>query len=752
MNLARPARRSLPGLLSWPLFWLLVQAACVFLLLEISGSLEATVVPDTPSYRQAALAPSLSQALTSHRTLGYPLFMKSLGLRADRGHAGNQARHGHRVFRRIPPTQALVFLAAVLLLWLSIRVYTGSAWLALAFVSPLYYASIWRIVDRIQPDFLAAALALVSVSLLLLVASRPRTRLLWIALTLSVFATYLVRPGYVFLVALIPLMGVLLRLAYANRRLASSLILGLGLLAATALPFLSFNLLRWTLVGDFALVSFGGYNLIGVTASLLDRSLVDGLSRNRDLADDILRDRELKGWQPMPLGGDILVWHSQHNFNIYRIAVGHAAAGIQTQRASDDLADRRTPHIQIETNRVLKRLSWDIIRKKPLHYAQWVRDTVVVSMLRTVAEPGIRWPAILTALSLPFGLRLRRAGAYSTDSETTRKTDRLLVLSVLGLTFFLLHAILVALVDLPYPRFFYAMVLLLPSVLCGVLFEIWRSIDNGLRRRGVSGSVLRISVVPALALVLVPNAMHLYRGAVSQTTAEAASLWIRKTAGFLSQRTVATETSPLNLKARESEGPALVPLELHWHELSEPPPLSLDLADFEVFPESRLDGPDRHFYLSRIERIDARNVATLEAQLFRRRGPTLVVLAHPWRVYGGRAGGKVPTLHPVAWSRRTKQGLQAGLPSRFRAGQVISLDVSLSWEQIPDCELTLGGEKVELHAYRRSQHRPSLMTPRTLLATDTTSLLFECPDSALMSPEPAVSVIRWLPTATTTAG
>jgi hypothetical protein len=67
--------------------------------------------------------------------------------------------------RSIPTTQALAFLGAILLFWYSIRSYTGSGWLAFAFAAPLYYASIWRLVARIQPDFLAAALALVSVSI-----------------------------------------------------------------------------------------------------------------------------------------------------------------------------------------------------------------------------------------------------------------------------------------------------------------------------------------------------------------------------------------------------------------------------------------------------------------------------------------------------------------------------------------------------------------------------------------------------------
>jgi hypothetical protein len=647
--------------------------------------------------------------------------------------------------RSIPTTQALAFLGAILLFWYSIRSYTGSGWLAFAFAAPLYYASIWRLVARIQPDFLAAALALVSVSLLILIASRPGVRLLWIALTLAVFTAYLVRPTYVFLVALIPVMGVVLRLALENRRLARSLFMGLGLLAATALPFLSFSTLRWVLVGDFGLVSFGGYNLIGVTASLLDQDLVDELSRNQALAEDILRDREGRNWSPMPLGGDTGIWYSQHNPNVWRISAVHAARRLQVDGPSDDPGDLVTPHPSMAVNRVFKQLSWDIIRKKPLHYAHWVRYTLAQTLTRTTEEPGVRWPAILIAVSLPVALFLRRAGLAPERSDAAQRRDRLLALLALGLAFFAVHATTVALVNLTYSRFLYAAALLLPPVLCGVLFEIWRSISTTLAQRGVHKLVVGSVVAFVLVMVAAPSARHLYRGAVTRTTIESVSNWLSRNARALDHRTIATETPALKVRARGDQRHILVPLQFHSRELSELSPSSLDLADYEVFPQSRLDGPRGDFYTDRIERVGTTSILVFEPQVFRRTGPAVVILSHPWRAYGARAQGKTTTPHPISWRRRAKRRLRTTLPSRFWAGQVISLDATLSPEQVRDCELRLDAERVELYANRRGIQRPLYMTPRKILKNRRAELLFECPDAAQVLPEPTVSVIRWLP-------
>lgn len=457
-----------------PLPWLLLQVVSVFLALQAGRLLELEIVPDTASYAKLTEARAMEQALGSHRTYGYPLFLKSMGHRIDGEVDGDHARHHYRVFRKVPAIHALVFLASILLFWWSVRMYTGSPWLAFAMATPLPYLGIWELVRRVQPDFLAAALALVTVSFLILLATRPRRALIWAGLTIALFLTYQVRPGYLFLVALLPLMGPVLRIAQGEspRRL---LRFGLGLLGATILPLLLFCGVRWFAVRDFGLVSFGGHASIGIAASFLDRNVVNSLDRNKGLANDILKRRRSREMKLIPLGGDTLAWHGQHNENVWRIAVPEAHARVAAARERQRPGKPPLRDTTIEVNQRLTQLSVDIFRRKPLHYLKWVRDSFLFCLNRALADEWIRWPAILIALSVPFALLAgagpRLLGMQSRDLERRR---RFLALAALGLGFFLAHALLVILVDVPYQRFVYGMTLLLPPVLCGALFELWR--------------------------------------------------------------------------------------------------------------------------------------------------------------------------------------------------------------------------------------------------------------------------------------
>ena len=457
-----------------PLPWLLLQVISVFLALQTGGLLEPKMVPDTASYRQLAEARTLERALSSHRTNGYPFFLKAIGHRRDGEFGGSHARYTYRVFRKIPTVHAVVFLASILLFWWSVRVYTGSPWLAFAMATPLPYAEIWGLVRRVQPDFLAAALALVTVSLFILLTTRPRA-LTWAGLTVVLFLTYQVRPAYLFLVVLLPLMGPVLRWVAHGEPRTRLIHFGIGLLAATLLPLFLFCGVRWLVVRDFRLVPFGGHNSIGIAASLLDREVVKSLDRHQPLATGILERRESRGMEPIALGSDTRLWHGEHNANVWGIAVPVAFQRVKTAKKRQRRAEPPARAPRIEANRLLSELSVDIFRRKPWHYLQWVWDSFLFCLNLTLADNWIRWPAILIALSVLFRL-LARAGPalLSMEPRDLERRRRLLALAALGFGFFLAHGLIVVLVDVPYQRFVYAMYLLLPSVLCGVLFELWR--------------------------------------------------------------------------------------------------------------------------------------------------------------------------------------------------------------------------------------------------------------------------------------
>ena len=93
---------------------------------------------------------------------------------------------------------------------------------------------------------------------------------------------------------------------------------------ASLLPFLAWSTLRWFVVGYFGLVSFGGYNIIGIAGQLLQKDWTTQLSTEvRPLAEEILRRRESQGSWPVKTTYDNM--ESYFDKMVWEIAVPAAS-------------------------------------------------------------------------------------------------------------------------------------------------------------------------------------------------------------------------------------------------------------------------------------------------------------------------------------------------------------------------------------------------------------------------------------------
>jgi 4-amino-4-deoxy-L-arabinose transferase-like glycosyltransferase len=88
------------------------------------------------------------------------------------------------------------------------------------------------------------------------------------------------------------------------------------------------------------------------------------------------------------------------------------------------------------------------------------------------------------------------------------------------------------------------------------------------------------------------------------------------------------------LGAFESGGKPRRPLVSRVELLAKEDPRALDRADVEVFPHSRLSGPQADFYRARLARVPKARVETVTSQPFRSRGEPVVVVHHPWVMRG----------------------------------------------------------------------------------------------------------------------
>ena len=442
-----PVHRRLAALAARPLPWLLLLLAISSVQVARDGLLTPRRVPDTVSYIQASRATSTTDALSRVRTVGYPLLLR-LAAQPDNNFPGR--------WRWVPRVHLAAWLAAILLWWHGVSRFTGSSWAGFAAAAPLPWAQITGYLDIIQPDFLASALGLASLALLLLLVRRPGAAWVWPALGLAVAAGYHLRPAAVFLAGLVPVLAGLLALWALRRRPGRALGLAAGTAALTLLPLLAFAGLRWGVVGHFGLVSFGGYNLAGMAACFTDPGLAAELEPPiGETARRTYGARLRRGWQPMTGDDDPADFFPQYSDSIWDVAV-------QVMKAQ--LSDEGAPQIDVVAiNQRLTEFGRAVVAARPRLYLRWIGAAMLYGLAQLDDDPWVLWPAALVALSLPFTWR-RRSG------ESSRP---FVAVMALGPVYFAAYLVLVSLVSFPFARYHASTTLLLPSSLTLALYWLW---------------------------------------------------------------------------------------------------------------------------------------------------------------------------------------------------------------------------------------------------------------------------------------
>lgn len=440
---------------------------CVFALQWGAGRLDPVRHPDTKSYEWSLPSERTATELLSHyRTVGYPFFLRGLGAL-------------HLGWGSIPSAQLIVYLASVLLFWSGATAWWGRPWLAFAAASPLFWLDLFELAPLVQPDFLSCGLAIAVVALLFHLLRRPRSGWLWAALTVTVFATYQVRPATVFLIGWVPLLGGVLCRLRPGMTWRTAALRAATLASATVLPWLAFSLFRLALVGHFGLVAFGGYNASAVASCFVDPDILSELPEPyAHLARRVYQRRRARGWQPLELGGDTTACFEQYSDNLWRISSASVWDSLRSHRRRvrsgrmpasglPDEADR------IVVNRRLSSFARAVLVRRPRLYLQWIRDAARYGLAQLPGEAWILWTTLLIPPSL--------AAAWFTGRHRREPRRRLALdrealsgLWFLGAGHFLLFLALICLVSFPFHRYFLSMDLFLPSALTATLFELWR--------------------------------------------------------------------------------------------------------------------------------------------------------------------------------------------------------------------------------------------------------------------------------------
>lgn len=364
-------------------FAFLTISAGIGLGLARTGRLDSRIVSDSPSYTQFPFS-SLKESLRAPRTLGYPLYLQAVTW----GEAeGGSAALGHWL---IHVASCGVFAWGLYALW--------PRPLGCAFVAGMMLPAniIYRYVDNVTPDVLAASIVIALVGVILRYVNHATWPRLAVITLLVAYAIQL-RPAYLFLVPMTPLAVAGLHWL-AGRAAWAAVRDSLGVTIAVAAPTALFCLLRYAVVGYFGLVSFGGNNLAGVMTAFMDEPMIARLpAEQQPLAKAILeRRREFAAANPeFPVGVITSSSEVETHFDdsTWRIAIPVAM----------ELNDNDWP----EANRALTNLGVAIIKASPRRYLVWIAKSIRNAAQLTVSE-FVGNPLYLLLLIALVGIRVYR--------------------------------------------------------------------------------------------------------------------------------------------------------------------------------------------------------------------------------------------------------------------------------------------------------------------------------------------------------
>jgi len=432
---------------------LCAAVAILLTTLWLIGGLSGAAAPDTASYFTPL------QAENPWGEMRHPLY----GLLASWA-GGNASAPGYAVL-----IQAILHAVAALVLYAGARAggigSIGALCLALAALfsqSSLYHL---RLLLPEAPAITALILAFASV----LAASNSLLayRVLVLPIALATALAYLLRPSFVPAIFILPALWYALarRNGQAHRAVRAGL-----LFCLIAAPFLIQSAYRWQAVGDFNIVSFGGFTMSAPAAFMLSPEILADLPGNvRPTAQAILAAREAAEAAglvaPTPL-------NSAGERSFVSAALGYFDIYV---RAHDDLlwgviAKQRAPgESWIAFDQRLASFSVATFKAAPLRWAAWIVGATsrFVGRMTVTNAPMLAALAALLIVALPAFAMRTPLGASAAD---------LPAVCILALAWLASTGALAALMTIPATRYIDTGAVLLPAVpalLAAAIIQGW---------------------------------------------------------------------------------------------------------------------------------------------------------------------------------------------------------------------------------------------------------------------------------------
>lgn len=353
-----------------------------FIAMYSKGRLEVRFEPDSANYLNFDFS-SFANLVRGIRTPGYPLFLQvvknTIGI------------HGLGV------VQWLVWSGCVLAFSASLQKAGVSRYSSFISSFVLFFShGVWEFCGTVGTDCLAMSLAILGVACFLWSLSEKKLRLVpLILLAIITCATYLVRPVFLFLLVLWPTLGAWLELFVFRRGLNQGGKRLVAMAVVSIVPFFAYCGLRFVVVGEFALVSFAGYNLIGIGGQYLEELELAKISPEmQPLAKRLISKRVLVDDYRTPDTFEDM--EEMYNTTVWQMAVP----------AAEELYNNDITRM----NANLQRLAFESIRLHSREYCSWLISNGLHAarqvLILTLLDRGLR----LFLLSVPVLLGISFLG------------------------------------------------------------------------------------------------------------------------------------------------------------------------------------------------------------------------------------------------------------------------------------------------------------------------------------------------------
>jgi hypothetical protein len=413
------------------IMWRLALTVVSLIVLALAGGFAPDIVPDTAGYLDVG---SFPDALAKPRLPFYGPLIAALD-------------DGSGTFAIVPALQTAFFILATWVFVIELRRFGLSGLAVLSVTAALLFSNSVLLVGRtIHPELPAIACALLAIAGTVRLAG-PNARGWAILLVLAgAGCSYLLRPSLLPLIFVLPIVYAAMRALRGERPFTAWT--GSILLAA-ALPFLVVAGIRAIAVGDFNIVSFGGYQMSGMATLMLSEPVVARLPADqRALGASLLTARKAAEDSGRVIGVPL---NSSNERSFVSAALAYFDVFARTyDRMMPLVGEQRRPgESWVAFNRRLMNFSLAVVFAAPGRYAAWV-----VGASQRLLGHGViaNLPLMLAAIVFIVGGAIRLF-VYRTAQLAALKPMDVPVMLLLAGAWLLAAGALTVLVTFPATRY-----------------------------------------------------------------------------------------------------------------------------------------------------------------------------------------------------------------------------------------------------------------------------------------------------------